>query len=148
MPYFRRAVVPLALCLALFAGCKSTDKPAQSTTKATRLFAVTVDSAAFFRHGPQQGRDPDLMLPKDTVVKLIRPSFGYSKIQVVASGLQGYVASEEIGPASSTLLAAATTPQVSGPAGEQFNLNSNDPRLVPPPEELPDPDLPVPAPEP
>jgi hypothetical protein len=155
MPYYRRAAVALALLSALFTGCKSADKPAQSTTKATRLFVVTVDSAAFFRHGPQQGRDPDLKLPKDTVVKLIRPSFGYSKILVVTSGLQGYVASEEIRPASSTLLAAATTPptdsvaaHTSGSAGEQFNLNSNDPRLVPPPEELPNPDLPAPAPEP
>lgn len=144
----------LALFAALFSACQSSNKPAQNTTKATRLFAVTVESAAFFRRGPQQGREPDLKLPKDTVVKLIRPSFGYSKIQVVASGLQGYVASEEIGPASSTLLAAATlTPASSvaaqsGPTGEQFNLNSNDPRLVPPPETLPDPDLPAPAPEP
>ena len=155
MPYYRRAIVPLTLLLVLGGGCKSTDKPAQSTTKATRLFAVTVDSAAFFRHGPRQGLEPDLKLPKDTVVKLIRPSFGYSKIQVVASGVQGYVASEEIRPASSTLLAAATTspvdpmpPSTSDPAVEQFNLNSNDPRLVPPPEQLPGVDLPAPAPEP
>ncbi|HMG04532.1 MAG TPA: hypothetical protein VK581_03675 [Chthoniobacterales bacterium] len=155
MPYYRRAAVALALFAALFPGCKSSNKPAQNTTKATRLFAVTVESASFFRRGPQQGREPDLKLPKDTVVKLIRPSFGYSKIQVVASGQQGYVASEEIGPASSTLLAAATLPpaasvaaQSAGPVGEQFNLNSNDPRLVPPPESLPDPDLPAPAPEP
>jgi hypothetical protein len=148
MPYYLRTVLALAFVPALLTGCKSADKPAQSTTKATRLFAITVDSAPFFRHGPRQGREPDLKLPKDTVVKLIRPSFGYSKIQVVASGLQGYVASEEIRPASPTLLAAATTPPTSGPPGEQFNLNSSDPRLVPPPEELPDPDLPAPAPEP
>jgi hypothetical protein len=155
MPYYRRAVVPLVLLLALLAGCKSSDKPAQSTTKATRLFAVAVDSAAFFRHGPRQGLEPDLKLPKDTVVKLIRTSFGYSKIQVVASGVQGYIASEEIKPASSTLLAAATVapvdpmaPSNSTPAAEQFNLNSNDPRLVPPPEQLPGVDLPAPAPEP
>jgi hypothetical protein len=148
MPYYLRTILALAFLPALFTGCKSADKPAQSTTKATRLFAITVDSAAFFRHGPRQGREPDLKLPKDTVVKLIRPSFGYSKIQVVASGLQGYVASEVIRPASPTLLAAATTPPTSGPPSEQFNLNSSDPRLVPPPEELPDPDLPAPAPEP
>ncbi|MEY2488611.1 MAG: hypothetical protein QOC70_553 [Verrucomicrobiota bacterium] len=155
MPYYRRAVVALALLPFLFAGCKSADKPAQRTTSASRLFAVTVDSAAFFRHGPRQGREPDLKLPKDTVVKLIRPSFGYSKIQVVATGVQGYVASEEIRPASSTLLAAVTTPpadpmavQTDPSAGQQFNLNSNDPRLVPPPEQLPDADLPAPAPEP
>lgn len=148
MPYYLRTALALAFLSALFTACRSADKPAQSTTKATRLFAITVDSAAFFRHGPRQGREPDLKLPKDTVVKLIRPSFGYSKIQVVASGVQGYVASEEIRPASSTLLAAAATPQISGPAGDQFHLDSNDPRLVPPPEQLPDPDLPAPAPEP
>lgn len=155
MPYYRRAAAALALLLALFTGCKSADKPAQSNTKATRLFAVAVDSAAFFRHGPRPGCDPDLKLPKDTIVNLIRPSLGYSKIQVVASGLLGYIASEDIIPASSTLLAAATIPpvdsaetQTNGPAGEQFNLNSNDPRLVPPPEELPDPNLPALAPEP
>jgi hypothetical protein len=148
MPYYRRAPLAFALLFGLFAGCKSADRPAQSSTKATRLFSVSVDSAAFFRRGPQQGRDPDLKLPKDTIVKLIRPSFGYSKIQVLESGLQGYVASEEIRPAPATLLAAATTPHTSGPAIEQFNLNSADPRLIPPPEELPDPDLPVPAPEP
>jgi hypothetical protein len=148
IPSYRRATLAFALLFGLFAGCKSADRPAQSTTRAARLFAVSVDSAAFFRHGPQHGRDPDLKLPKDTIVKLIRPSFGYSKIQVLESGLQGYVASEEIRPASATLLAAATTPHTSGPAIEQFNLNSDDPRLVPPPEELPDPDLPVSAPQP
>ena len=56
--------------------------------------------------------------------------------------MQGYVASEEIRPAPATLLAAATTPHTSARAIQQFNLNSDDPRLVPPPEELPDPDLP------
>jgi hypothetical protein len=140
MPYYRRATLVFALLFGLFAGCKSADRPAQNTKKAARLFAVSVDSAAFFRHGPQEGRDPDLKLPKDTIVKLIRPSFGYSKIQVVESGVQGYVASEEIKPAPATLLAAATTPPTSRHAFEQFHLNSNDPRLIPPPEELPDPD--------
>jgi hypothetical protein len=147
MPSYLRIALALAFLPAL-AGCRSADKPAQSNTKATRLFAISVDSAGFFRHGPRQGIEPDLKLPKDTVVKLIRPSFGYSKIQVVSSGMQGYVASEEIRPASSTLLAAAATPQVSGPTLDQFNLNSTDPRLVPPPEQLPDPDLPPPALEP
>ena len=148
MPSYLRIALAVGFLPALLAGCRTSNKPAQSTTKATRLFAITVDSAAFFRHGPRQGLEPDLKLPKDTVVKLIRPSFGYSKIQVVSSGVQGYVASEEIRPASSTLLATAATPQSSSPALDQFNLNSTDPRLVPPPEQLPDPDLPPPALEP
>jgi hypothetical protein len=159
MQYSRLAAVALALLSTLGAGCKSADKPPKSTTTSpTRLYAIAVDSSAFFRHGPQPGLEPDLKLPKDTVVKLIRPSFGYSKVEVVSSGLRGYVASEEIKPASSTLLASATpapvdavttrTTQATAPAVEQFNLNSNDPRLVPPPEDLPDPDLPAPAPSP
>ena len=148
MPYYLRIALALAFLPALLTGCRSANKPAQSTTKATRLFAITVDSAAFFRHGPRQGLEPDQKLPRDTVVKLIRTSFGFSKIQIVSSGVQGYVASEEIRPASPTLLAAATSPQPSSPALEQFNLNSTDPRLVPPPEQLPDPDLPPPALEP
>ena len=136
---------------ALFAGCKSADRPAQSTTKATRLFAVAVDSAAFFRHGPQPGRDPDLKLPKDTVVRLIRPSFGYSKIQVVTSGVQGYVASEEIRPASSTLLAAATaTPTRTSSALPASSSISTQPirALSRRRKSCPNPDLPAPAPEP
>ncbi len=155
MPYTRGASVALACVLALFAGCKSADKPAASSTKATRLFAISVDSAAFFRHGPQAGRDPDLRLPVGTTVKLIRPSFGYSKIQIVESGVQGYVASEQIRPASSALLASASIQpadpaalSLDEPGSGRFNLNSDDPRLVPPPEALPDPDLPAVAPTP
>ena len=161
MPYYRCAALAITIAATLLAGCKSSDKPAQSNTKATRLFAVSVDAAAFFRRGPQPGRVPDLQLPKDTVVKLIRPSFGFSKVEVVSSGEKGYIASEQLRPADSTLLAAVTTapassmtptitetPETSSPSGEQFNLNSDDPRLVPPPEQLPGIDLPAPAPEP
>ncbi|MEY2563924.1 MAG: hypothetical protein QOH88_2117 [Verrucomicrobiota bacterium] len=153
----RFAPLVLALLAIFSAGCKSTDKPAKSSNSPTHLYAIAVESSAFFRRGPQPGLEPDLKLPKDTVVKLIRPSFGYSKVEVVSSGLKGYVASEEIKPASSSLLASATPAPVetintqtnaTAPAVEQFNLNSNDPRLVPPPEELPNPDLPVPAPSP
>lgn len=142
LPDVRLVAVALALLSGFLSGCASAGKSAQNSTHTARLFAVTVDSANFFRYGPQAGRDPDLKLPKDTIVRLIRPSFGYSKIQVVTSGMRGYIASEEIGPASSALLAAATTPPVTRRAHEQFGFNSNDPRLIPPPEHLPDPDLP------
>jgi outer membrane murein-binding lipoprotein Lpp len=149
----------LAICLA---GCSSASKPAVTTTSTARtnakLYAISVDSAAFFRKGPQAGREPDKTLSKATVVKLIRPSFGYSKVQVVETGEQGYVLSEEIQPASSALLVAASapkpdplaTPSIEStlPAVEQFNLDSSDPRLVPPPEDLPPSELPAPAPEP
>jgi hypothetical protein len=148
-------LLPAAALLAIFsAGCSSTNKTAQTTTRTAKtdakLFVVSVESAAFFRHGPQAGRDPDKMLSKETPVKLIRPSFGYSKVEVVATGEQGYISSDEIRPASSALIASVSPPKTdplatrsTQPSVEQFNLNSNDPRLVPPPEDLP----PAPAPE-
>lgn len=154
---YSRLALAAAVVLALsFSACSSVTKTVQKVTKPPengKVFAITADSAAFFRHGPQQGREPDQKLSKDTLVKLIRPSFGYSKVQLVASGEQGYVASDEIKPASPMLVASTATARTESahsappsPAAEQFNLNSDDPRLVPPPEELPDPDLPAPAP--
>jgi hypothetical protein len=147
-----------ALLAIVLAGCSGTTKTAQTATtpakREAKLFVVSVDSAGFFRHGPQAGRDPDKTLSKETVVKLIRPSFGYSKVEIAATGEQGYVASEEIRPASSNLIASVSAPKVDSlatpaaqPAAEQFNLNSSDPRLVPPPEDLPPAELPAPTPE-
>lgn len=156
--YSRLAWAAAAVFALSFSACSSVTKTVQKVTKPpenAKLYAVTADSAAFYRHGPQPGREPDQKLSKDTVVKLIRPSFGFSKVQLVASGEQGYVASDEIRPATPMLIASAATARPESaaatsplPAVEQFNLNSDDPRLVPPPEELPDPDLPAPAPNP
>jgi hypothetical protein len=158
----RSAAVSAAFLALLFAGCSGGNKLPQATAAAKpvstsgKIFAVTTDSAAFFVRGPQPGRSPDQTLSRDTLVKLIRPSFGYSKVELVPSGQQGYVASEDIKPASPHLVAATTAPAVnsvaavpsSTPTGEQFNINSNDPRLVPPPEDLPDSDLPQATPQP
>ena len=153
MNYVRLALLGTA-ALAFLSGCTTSQKPAQSTSSSERLFAVTAESAAFFHHGPRQGVSPDSTLAKDTVVKLIRFSFGYSKVQIVATGEQGYVSTEEIKPAASSMLVAsvttkppdsAATTHSSGPPADQFNLNSNDPRLMPPPEDLPV-DLPAPSP--
>jgi len=154
--YFRLTSSAAALLILSFTGCASVNKTVQKVTAPpadAKFFTIAADSAPFFHHGPQQGREPDKTLTKDTLVKLIRPSFGYSKVQLVASGEQGYVASDQIKPASSTLVASAATARTTpagteppAPAAEQFNLNSSDPRLIPPPEELPDPDLPAPAP--
>ena len=152
-------LLPTAALLALcFAGCSSTTKTAPITTttakKDGKLFVVSVESAAFFHRGPQTGRDPDKTLSKETVVRLIRPSFGYSKVEVLETKEQGYLASDEIRPATSALLASVSAPKPdpldtpsTQPAVEQFHLNSSDPRLVPPPEDLPPSELPAPAPE-
>ncbi|MFN2622768.1 MAG: hypothetical protein ABR611_07985 [Chthoniobacterales bacterium] len=156
-----RLLPAIALLGFIFPGCSATTKTtATSTTTLTakrdaKLFVVSVESTPFFRHGPQAGRDPDGKLSKETVLKLIRPSFGYSKVEIAATGEQGYVSSEDIRPASSNLIASASAPKVdplatpsTTPAVEQFNLNSDDPRLVPPPEALPPAELPAPAPSP
>ena len=141
-------------------GCSGTNKTASTTSSTAKrdakLYVVSVESAAFFSRGPQAGRDPDKTLSKETVVKLIRPSFGYSKVEIAATGEQGYISSEELRPASSNLIASVSAQKVNpltSPSSErsveQFNLNSNDPRLVPPPEDLPPADLPpLPAPSP
>src|ERR1700686_551329 len=91
--YSRRVALAAVLCALIGVGCTSTNKTSQSTRRDGKFFVVSREAAPFFRHGPQPGRDPDLQLTKDTLVKLIRPSFGFSKVQLVASGEQGYVAS-------------------------------------------------------
>ena len=155
--YSRLALAPAAVLALLFFGCGSITKTVQKVTTPLengQLYAITPESAAFFHRGPQPGRQPDKTLSRDTLVKLIRPSFGYSKVTLVASGEQGYVASDEIKPASPVLVASTATARTESavstpppsPAAEQFNIDSSDPRLVPPPEDLPDPDLPAPAP--
>lgn len=158
-PVIYSRILPVAALLALIlSGCSSASKPAVTTTspakKERQIYVVSTDAAAFFKKGPQSGRDPDKTLPRETVVKLIRPSFGYAKIEIAATGEQGYVSSEEIRPATSALIASAATPKPdplatpsTEPPVEQFNLNSTDPRLVPPPEALPPAELPAPAPE-
>jgi predicted Rdx family selenoprotein len=147
------------MVLALsFSACSSVTKTVQKVTAPPengKVYAVTSDSVAFFQRGPQEGREPDKKLSKDTLVKLVRPSFGFSKVKLVATGELGYVPSDEIKPASSLLIASTATArsessvaaQHPSPTAEQFTIDSSDPRLVPPPEDLPDPDLPAPAPE-
>src|SRR5438477_5661692 len=59
------------------------------------LFAVTAEKTSFYRYGPQQGRGPDRDLTRDTLVTLIRHSFGYSKVKL-DDGEQGFVANEDL----------------------------------------------------
>lgn len=152
-----RFLLILSLVAIVFTSCSGTNKTTSAVSKAkpeAKLFVVTSDSTPFFRHGPQAGRTPDQTLTKETVVALIRPSFGYSKVKIAATGEQGYVSSEDIRPASPSLIASAAAPKIdplTTPSTqsnvEQFNLNSDDPRLVPPPEALPPTELPAPSPE-
>jgi len=134
----------IALLCGLFGAC-STSQTSVTKGGSGKVFAVTAEKTSFFRFGPQQGSGPDESLPKDTLMTLIRPSFGYCKVQLMPSAKEGYVACEDIKPAPPTLLAAlnASTRQMSGSSErENFDVRSTDPHFVPPPEALPDPDLP------
>jgi hypothetical protein len=120
-------------------GCSLTKKNILGS-QGGQFYAVKAEKAPFYKFGPQQGNGPDMQLPRDTLVTLIRPSFGYCKVHL-ASGEEGYVASEDIKVAPAELVAAASAPPPgSEPTarGERFNLNSTDPRLVVPPEDLPE----------
>src|SRR3954471_11473428 len=140
----------LAAILVLFTGCSSTGTHAVSKSDG-KVYAVTAENADFFRVSPQQGNGPDRTLPRNTLVRLIRPSWGFSKVQVLDDNQQGYVATDDISAAPAHLVAnantklAAATP-VPSPTVEQFDLNSTDPQLNAPPENLPASDLP-PAPD-
>jgi hypothetical protein len=76
---------------------------------------------------------------------LIRPSFGYSKVQLM-NGQQGYVASQDIRAAPPQLVSAKTTPMV--PTSHETGRTKFhfDPRSIPP-EPLPN-DAPEPTPIP
>jgi len=125
--------------------CSST-KARITKSNSGKLFAVSSETTSFYRYGPQQGNGPDESLPKDTLMTLIRPSFGYCKVQLVGNSKEGYVASEDIKPAPPTLVAALTAPtRTSVSVPENLDVRSSEP---PPPEALPDPDLPPAAVEP
>lgn len=142
----RQSPFLLVLMLVLESACSST-RNANLKTSGGKVFAVSSDQTSFYHYGPQQGNGPDESLPKDTLVTLIRPSFGYCKVKVVGSEKEGYVASEDIKPAPPTLLAALNPPAHSASSSERenFDVHSSQP---PPPETLPDPDLPPAVAEP
>jgi hypothetical protein len=105
-----------------------------------KFYAVKAEKTSFYKYGPQQGNGPDMELPKDTLMTLIRPSFGYCKVHLT-SGQEGYVANEDIDVAPPALVATVSEPPPGAEPtrhSERFNLNSTDPRLVVPPEDLPE----------
>jgi len=68
---------------------------------------------------------------------LIHPSFGYCKVKLI-TGEQGYVASDDIRLAPPALVAAATAPPPQPARAPRFPFDSSDPRLIAPPEPLPE----------
>ena|ERR1700730_1424174 len=138
-------LIGCAAALASLIACSEVDpNNASAATPGQKFYAVTSESVGFYRHAPVPGIDPDQTLKKGALMTLIRPSFGYCKVKL-ASGERGYIASEEIGLASPTLIAAATAPAKSKSA--HFRLGP-DPLSLGPADE-PEPDfLPTPIPEP
>jgi hypothetical protein len=137
--------LPFAAACGLVAGCASSGKPRTSAGASDSWYAVAANQTPFYRYGPQQGNGPDMQLPHDSIMKVIRPSFGYVKVQL-QDGESGYVASEDIRPAAPTLVAEKLAPPAEpvfptvasqGEQDPQFRLDSDDPRLIAPPEPLP-----------
>ncbi|HEX8373138.1 MAG TPA: hypothetical protein VF585_10185 [Chthoniobacterales bacterium] len=114
--------LPLALLAAgsllAVSGCAWFQDPAASgqqpaaaaqTTGATTspdgqtYLVVKADFTPLYRTGPQQPTGPDQSLPKDTLVTLLKRGFGFSRVQL-ESGLNGYVATEDLGPAPAELI--------------------------------------------
>jgi hypothetical protein len=130
----------LGLCAT---SCSTSDPTAPTASNSGKYYAVSVKQAEFYLYGPQQGNGPDRKLPQDTLMMLIRPSFGYSKVQLM-NGQQGYVASQDIRAAPPQLVSAETPPMV--PPTNRTPKFRFDPRSIPP-EPLPN-DAPEPTPIP
>ena len=134
----------LGLCAT---SCSTSDSTAPSASNSGKYYAVSVKQAEFYLYGPQQANGPDQKLPQDTLMMLIRPSFGYSKVQLL-NGQQGYVASQDIRAAPPQLVSAETTPSLP-PNGRETGRAPKfhfDPRSIPA-EPLPN-DAPEPTPIP
>jgi hypothetical protein len=135
----------LCACAAgavLAAGCASSIKSGALSGTTEGWYAVSASQTPFYHYGPLQGNGPDMQLPHDAIMKVIRPSFGYVKVQL-QGGQSGYVANEDIRPASAALVAEKLVPPPTpSPAfasqAEQFQLDSDDPRVIAPPEPLPE----------
>src|SRR5450631_3972863 len=123
----RAQIVVFVVATIVVASC-SEPNPGHTTAAAGgKFFAVTAESTAFYRYGPQQGNGPDKQLEKGALMSLIRPSFGYCKIKLT-TGESGYVSNEDISLATPALVAAANTPAHSSRSA-RFRLDSSDPRL-------------------
>lgn len=145
-----------SLILLGFAGTSCSTPQAGTSAVASnngQYYVVSAREARFFRYGPQQASGPDKKLAEGTLVTLVRPVFGYSKVQL-SNGVQGYVASQDIQAAPPEVVRAATNPNppATSSSGEtnrsaRFRHNVLDPRFLPPPPPLPE-DQPEPTPIP
>ena len=97
--------IVLAVC-----GCghRSGAQGNRAAAKHDAIFAVKADKTAFYEFGPMQGRGPDRQLSRDTLVTVVRRSFGYSKVKL-EDGQVGFVANDDIDRAPERLIAQANS---------------------------------------
>jgi hypothetical protein len=142
-------LVLIALCGT---SCSTPDSGAPAASNSGQYYIVSSKKALFYRYGPQQASGPDGKVPLGTLMTLIRPAFGYSKVQLL-TGLQGYVATQDIQPAPPKVVQERINPNrpLAGMSESnrhlRFHDNIVDPRLLPPPPPLPE-DQPEPTPIP
>lgn len=146
---FGGLLILLALCTT---NCSTTEAEAPTaTSNRGHYYVVSAERAKFYRYGPQQASGPDEKLSQGTLLMLIHPTFGYSKVEL-SSGLQGYVASQDIHAAPPELVQATTnsSSRVTGTSESsrrpRFHDNIVDPRSLPPPPPLPEDPEPTPIP--
>jgi hypothetical protein len=125
----------LVAVITLCGGCAKSNPARPVAANAGKFFAVTANSTPFYHYGPQQGSGADKTLPKDTLLTLIRTSFGYAKVKLT-NGEQGYVARDDIRAAPPALIAAANTP--TGSDGGHSRPDFSEPPLITPPDSLPE----------
>jgi hypothetical protein len=123
------------LTIALSAGCANLQSAA-SGIGASKLYAVTADSTAFYYYSPHQGSGPDKTLLKETPLKMVRSSFSFCKVQLM-TGEEGFVAIDDVGVAAPDLIAATYFPARKITA-THLRAESPEPRLNAPPEPLPE----------
>ena len=73
----------------------------------TEAYRVRAAATAFYHISPLQASGPDEQLKKDTEVTMVRPSRAFSRVKT-SNGETGYVATEDIGPATAGELASAS----------------------------------------
>jgi hypothetical protein len=110
-PAVTRSLSLVAAILMVLPGCAALrlftrhQKPKENRRA---FFAVTAEKTPFYRYGPLQARGPDRELPRDTLLTVIRRSFGFSTVRL-ADGQQGFVASDDIARAPQRLIVQMDT---------------------------------------
>jgi hypothetical protein len=143
-----------ALGLACLSGCASRHEKFDANgapVRRERFYMVTSEAAAFYLHSPKQASGPDQMLTRDTPVTIIRYSFGFCKVKLV-DGKKGFVASDNLAPATGKLVAAADTNSSPKPAelvSAAYRAEMPQPRPAPSQPPLPEFEpTPIPSPAP